>query len=185
MLKLTRAAALVWCVSLSAAARPVQAQSADEAAKALPEGQGKSLVATLCVGCHTLDVALEKRGTADEWRATVKSMIDLGARITTQDASAIASYLGQHFGPTAPARGAAVAQSATRALPDGPGKEILMKKCFQCHQVGMWSPLRLDRRGWEAVLYRMVGRGALWTEDEINAMADYLARVAGPPAVRR
>jgi len=26
----------------------------------------------------------------------------------------------------------------------------------------------------------MVGRGALWTEDEISAMAGYLARVRGP-----
>jgi hypothetical protein len=38
---------------------------------------------------------------------------------------------------------------------------------------------RQDRRGWESVLYRMVGRGALWTEDEIKAMADYLGAVYG------
>jgi hypothetical protein len=28
----------------------------------------------------------------------------------------------------------------------------------------------------------MVGRGALWTEDEINTMAGYLAAVYGPRA---
>jgi hypothetical protein len=28
----------------------------------------------------------------------------------------------------------------------------------------------------------MVGRGALWSEDEINAMAGYLVAVYGPPA---
>ena len=39
----------------------------------------------------------------------------------------------------------------------------------------MWRDHRQDRRGWESVLYRMVGRGALWTQDEINAMAGYLA----------
>ena len=38
------------------------------------------------------------------------------------------------------------------------------------------EPLRQDRKAWEGVLYRMVGRGALWTEDEINAMADFLAK---------
>jgi len=27
------------------------------------------------------------------------------------------------------------------------------------------------------VLYRMVGRGALWTQDEIRQMADYLGKV--------
>jgi hypothetical protein len=38
----------------------------------------------------------------------------------------------------------------------------------------MWMDLRQDRRAWESTLYRMVGRGALWTEDEVKAMADYL-----------
>jgi cytochrome c553 len=65
------------------------------------------------------------------------------------------------------------------ALPDGPGKDLLMSKCFQCHNEGMWKDQRQDRRRWQAALYRMVGRGALWTEDEINTMASYLATL--PP----
>ena len=60
------------------------------------------------------------------------------------------------------------------------GKEILTRKCFQCHQASMWTSLRGDRRAWEGVLYRMVGRGALWTEAEINAMAAFLAQTRGP-----
>jgi len=67
-----------------------------------------------------------------------------------------------------------------KPVAEGSGKEILTRKCFQCHQVGMWSSLRQDRRAWESVLYRMVGRGALWTEAEINAMADFLAQTRGP-----
>ena len=62
-------------------------------------------------------------------------------------------------------------------FPDAPGKETLLAKCFQCHSAGMWMDHRQDRRGWESVLYRMVGRGALWTEEEIKAMADYLGTV--------
>ena len=73
------------------------------------------------------------------------------------------------------------AQDKPRApgFPDAPGKETLLAKCFQCHSAGMWMDHRQDRRGWESVLYRMVGRGALWTEDEIKAMADYLGAVYG------
>jgi hypothetical protein len=70
----------------------------------------------------------------------------------------------------------AFAQRAKPAgFPDGPGKEVLVAKCFQCHAPTMWQDNRQDRRGWESVLYRMVGRGALWTEDEIGTMAGYLA----------
>jgi hypothetical protein len=61
------------------------------------------------------------------------------------------------------------------AFPDAPGKDVLVAKCFQCHAPTMWQDHRQDRRGWESVLYRMVGRGALWTEDEIGTMAGYLA----------
>ena len=70
----------------------------------------------------------------------------------------------------------ALAQRAKpSAFPDGPGKEVLLAKCFQCHAPTMWHDHRQDRRGWESVLYRMVGRGALWTEEEITTMAEYLA----------
>jgi len=62
---------------------------------------------------------------------------------------------------------------------EGSGKEILTRKCFQCHQASMWGSLRQDRKAWEGVLYRMVGRGALWTEAEINAMATFLADTRG------
>jgi hypothetical protein len=59
-------------------------------------------------------------------------------------------------------------------FPDAPGKDVLVNKCFQCHSPNMWMDQRQDRRAWESTLYRMVGRGALWTQDEIKQMADYL-----------
>jgi cytochrome c5 len=68
---------------------------------------------------------------------------------------------------------------AAVGFPDGPGKEVLVSKCFQCHSPNMWMDQRQDRRAWESTLYRMVGRGALWTEDEIRQMADYLGNVYG------
>jgi len=63
---------------------------------------------------------------------------------------------------------------AAAGFPDGPGKDVLVAKCFQCHSPGMWMAQRQDRRAWESALYRMVGRGALWTQDEVRQMADYL-----------
>ena len=78
---------------------------------------------------------------------------------------------------------AAQAQRAKpQGFPDAPGKEVLVGKCFQCHAPTMWQDHRQDRTGWEGVLYRMVGRGALWTEDEIRTMAEYLAAAYGRQA---
>ena len=60
-----------------------------------------------------------------------------------------------------------------------PGRDMIQAKCFQCHSPNMWMDQRQDRRAWESALYRMVGRGALWTQDEIRQMADYLGEVYG------
>ena len=70
-------------------------------------------------------------------------------------------------------------QAAPPAAQAADGKDVLTRKCFQCHQASMWSSFKGDRKAWESVLYRMVGRGALWTEAEINAMAGFLAQTRG------
>ena len=44
----------------------------------------------------------------------------------------------------------------------------------------MFRDGRQDRRGWEATIYRMVGRGGLWPPEEIKLMADYLGEAQGP-----
>jgi hypothetical protein len=44
----------------------------------------------------------------------------------------------------------------------------------------MWQDQRQDTRAWESNLYRMVGRGALWTTEEIKLMAEYLGTNFGP-----
>jgi mono/diheme cytochrome c family protein len=73
------------------------------------------------------------------------------------------------------------AAQAQQPSPDK-GREILTTKCFQCHTNAMWQDQRQDTRAWEATLYRMVGRGALWTSDEIKAMAAYLGTDFGSNA---
>lgn len=75
-------------------------------------------------------------------------------------------------------------QAKPLGFPDAPGRETTLKLCFQCHADSMWRDHRQDRQGWEAVLYRMVGRGALWTQDEIDAMAGYLGAVYAAPAAK-
>jgi hypothetical protein len=44
----------------------------------------------------------------------------------------------------------------------------------------MFRDARQDRRAWEAAIHRMIGRGGLWSADEIKLMADYLGSEFGP-----
>jgi mono/diheme cytochrome c family protein len=64
--------------------------------------------------------------------------------------------------------------------PENPGRAVVAAKCFQCHTDAMFRDARQDRRAWEAALYRMIGRGGLWTAEEIKLMADYLGNEFGP-----
>lgn len=73
----------------------------------------------------------------------------------------------------------AAAQDAKPADTD-PGKALVSKNCFQCHTDTMFRDQRQDRKAWEATIYRMIGRGALWSADERKTMADYLAVAYGP-----
>ena len=76
-----------------------------------------------------------------------------------------------------------VAQESTQpAAAQHPGRSVVMSKCFQCHTDAMFRDHRQDRRGWEATIYRMIGRGGLYTADEIKLMADYLGTDFGPDA---
>jgi mono/diheme cytochrome c family protein len=74
--------------------------------------------------------------------------------------------------------GGALAQDATAS----PGRDMVLGKCFQCHSDSMFRDQRQERRGWEAAIYRMIGRGALFTPEEIKLMADYLGTDFGPNA---
>jgi|GEM_PF-1955307 hypothetical protein len=55
------------------------------------------------------------------------------------------------------------------------GKELVLQKCVQCHTDSIWRDHRQDTRAWEATLYRMMGRGAIWTQEEIKSMSGFLA----------
>ena len=70
--------------------------------------------------------------------------------------------------------------SAARAQDVSAGRDIVIGKCFQCHTDAMFRDQRQERRGWEATIYRMIGRGGLFTPEEIRLMADYLTTDFGP-----
>jgi mono/diheme cytochrome c family protein len=74
------------------------------------------------------------------------------------------------------------ATAAAQPAAPNPGRDAVMSKCFQCHTDAMFRDHRQDRRGWEATIYRMIGRGGLYTADEIKLMADYLGTDFGPGA---
>jgi competence protein ComEA len=60
-------------------------------------------------------------------------------------------------------------------LPDGPGKDAVIKVCGACHQPERAASVRLTRDGWNEVLADMVKRGAKASDAELAQMLDYLS----------
>jgi DNA uptake protein ComE-like DNA-binding protein len=80
------------------AAPPFEMRDLNEAeSAALPPGEGRDAVASMCVPCHGVLPALAVRKTALGWAATVEGMRLKGAKGTDEQAEAAATYLSQHF----------------------------------------------------------------------------------------
>jgi len=65
--------------------------------------------------------------------------------------------------------------AALAQLPDGPGKDELVKVCSPCHEPNRAAAFRLTREGWEATVSDMKWRGAKGTDEEFAAIVEYLA----------
>ena len=64
-------------------------------------------------------------------------------------------------------------------FPEGPGKEIFLRVCTQCHEIDSVASLRYSKDGWRDLVYTMKGSGAAATDEECNAIVEYLARNFG------
>src|SRR5262245_30302517 len=64
--------------------------------------------------------------------------------------------------------------SVDKPLPDGPGKAETQKLCSQCHDMDRSVSLRQDRAGWRRTIEKMLAFGAKASDQEFNAVLDYL-----------
>jgi competence protein ComEA len=63
-----------------------------------------------------------------------------------------------------------------KPMPDGPGKEETQKICSACHDLEKSLSLRQDRSGWQQTLEKMLGFGAKATDQERDAVINYLVK---------
>ncbi len=59
-------------------------------------------------------------------------------------------------------------------LPDGPGKDTVVRVCGTCHEANRAAAMRLTREGWEQTVSDMRWRGAKGTDEEFAQIIEYL-----------
>lgn len=90
-------------------------------------------------------------------------MVGWGAVVTEAERSVLLDYLATHF---------AQRQSA---MPDLAGDALVKARCEVCHDRTLIDQQRLTSEGWAREVEKMAGWGAVVTESEKTAIAEYLA----------
>jgi hypothetical protein len=143
-------------LALSTIVRTSSARAQD-APKAEP---GETILNAACLNCHDsrpVDTqALDEAG----WTTVVNAEIKKGADVKGDDVKVLVDYLARFHGP----------------LPDGPGKEVILNICTQCHDLARVRRTRLNAEGWAEVLGNMLNEGAPLTDADFAAALRYLAR---------
>jgi competence ComEA-like helix-hairpin-helix protein len=65
--------------------------------------------------------------------------------------------------------------------PDGPGKDIVKKACLSCHNASVIvTPPGRTGDEWADEVGKMIGRGAILSDDDADQVVDYLSNHFGP-----
>ena len=134
---------------------------AQETAK--PE-RGEQILNSACLTCHD-NRPVDTQALDDAaWTKNVKAMIEKGAEVKAADVSVLVDYLTRRHGP----------------MPEGPGKEVVLNICTQCHDLQRVRNERLSPEGWAEILQAMLNEGAPLTDKDFEAALRYLARTFKP-----
>jgi cytochrome c5 len=167
----------------------------------MPDGEGKPVAMEFCQDCHRLTNLTKAHKDLDDWKDTIHTMIDRGARIPDEKIDTLAQYLFTNFGPkdsaavnaaaaapsaTAPAPDAATpntpppAKAVVVELPEGDGKAIATENCQACHKLTNLTKAHKDLDDWKDTVQTMIDRGANVPPDKVDILVQYLAKNFGP-----
>ena len=65
-------------------------------------------------------------------------------------------------------------------MPDGPGKALVLRACTKCHVITQTTNQHKDNDEWTATITKMIGYGAVGTDDEFETILTYLTENYGP-----
>src|SRR5262245_4747607 len=122
--------------------------------------RGEEIMFAACTSCHDTRPIDTQALDQEAWTKQVKAMIEKGADVKADDVRPLVDYLVKYHGP----------------MPDGPGKELVLNICTQCHDLQRVRRTRLTPEGWVALLETMLNEGAPLSEKDFPDVLRYLAR---------
>jgi mono/diheme cytochrome c family protein len=172
-------AVLLFCASLGFCS---VAYGQDERGPALPDGEGKQLVALVCSQCHGLKETTILRDGKAGWEEVVDRMVLYGAQLSPSEADVVTRYLATQLGPTKglaqsdaiPSKGALGTSTKRISLPEGIGRDLVAERCGLCHTLEKVVSSSRTKADWVTITNNMVQRGMPASPDETRAIVSYL-----------
>lgn len=71
-------------------------------------------------------------------------------------------------------------EDPAKELPEGKGKDLVASTCQQCHGLGLITDSHRSLSEWKDTIGNMISNGASLEPDEVDIVAQYLAKNFGP-----
>jgi len=79
--------------------------------------------------------------------------------------------------------GVAAPRAMAQDLPDGAGKDVVVKVCTSCHDADNFTSKKHTKAEWKEVVDTMIAYGAEIADDQVEIITTYLAKNFGKASV--
>jgi mono/diheme cytochrome c family protein len=174
-----------WPVVLSLVlAAPLAAQVGGRATRPKvqrPDGPVWDVIRKNCIACHGIDdyafYALDRAG----WQKLIADKHKAGeADLPEADRNLLLDYVVSKFGPeTKPFPRTYIPPEITTFFSDPEANRLMDRACTRCHGLDRVQGARNSADGWRVTLVDMRERGARLSDEELERLVEWLARVWG------
>jgi hypothetical protein len=179
--------AMVVAALSASVATPVAAQNrATRPQIDRPDGPVWTVIRSNCIRCHGIDDYAYYALDRDGWNTLIENKHKTGTGagaadvLSATDRGILLDWLVTKLGPdTKPFPRGYVAPEITNFLSDPEANRLLARSCTSCHAIERVNDARNSADRWRVILVQMRERGAKVTDDELEELVEWLARVKG------
>jgi len=146
-----------------------------------PDGPAWDVLRKNCIACHGIDDYAFYAQDRAAWQKLIASKHQPGEAVLTETEQAILlDWLVSKFGPdTKPFPRTYVPPEITTFFSDPEARRLMNRACTKCHGMERIETARNAEEGWRVTLVDMRERGAQLSDQELEQLVEWLARVWG------
>jgi len=146
-----------------------------------PDGPTWDVLRTKCIDCHGIDDYAFYAQDRAAWQKLIAAKHKPGeATLTESEQDLILTWLVSKFGPdTKPFPRTYIPSEITTFFSDPEARRLMNGACTKCHGMDRIESARNTDEGWRVTLVDMRERGAQISDQELEQLVEWLARVWG------